>query len=489
MSNTVSLPKSALTLSLLALALAPAAAEARPFSGEYWYDFMMNGQKVGYLRTLDKMDRLGGKAVHYAEREAVVKVRRLNHEMKMHHLARIWFAKDGTPLKLNYDSDDAGQKRTVRGVRKGDALVATLSLGGGRPQSVELPLAGGLRFASSVDALLLPKLKPGFEAQGKLLDEGQLNVQPSSLKVMGTKRLGGAKVFSVEEKMGPVITDSLIRAKDRVRLEAKIRGTGIAFTLRSKAEAEALSAQADVFTDSLLTLKRRLNRAKLKSLRLGLSSRSGDELSVISGAGQAVKQLSPTAVQVDLSRQEAPLKAEALPLKGKKLKAFLQPTPYEDLKDPAIQRQAARLKAEGGSLWGTAKAINRFVNQHIADKDLSKAYSTATEVLASKRGDCTEHSVLFSALAKAAGIPTRLVTGLVYVDGPKPVFGYHEWVEIWTGSSWLAMDPTFGQDLADPTHVRFAVGQSDAEGLRDAGLAAARIIGDLKLSVLAARER
>ena len=46
------------------------------------------------------------------------------------------------------------------------------------------------------------------------------------------------------------------------------------------------------------------------------------------------------------------------------------------------------------------------------------------------------------------------------------------------------MDPTFGQDLADPTHIKFTEGLSDAEGLREAGVAAAELFGDLQLAVV-----
>jgi transglutaminase-like putative cysteine protease len=91
---------------------------------------------------------------------------------------------------------------------------------------------------------------------------------------------------------------------------------------------------------------------------------------------------------------------------------------------------------------------------------------------------------LFSALAKIVGIPTKLITGLVYVGGPDGIFGYHQWVEVWLGDRWIAMDPTFGQHVADPTHIKFTEGLSDADGLRDAGVAASELFGDMKLKVI-----
>jgi hypothetical protein len=45
------------------------------------------------------------------------------------------------------------------------------------------------------------------------------------------------------------------------------------------------------------------------------------------------------------------------------------------------------------------------------------------------------------------------------------------------------MDPTFGQDVADATHIKFSEGLSDPAGLRDAGLAAAALIGDIEVEL------
>ncbi len=41
----------------------------------------------------------------------------------------------------------------------------------------------------------------------------------------------------------------------------------------------------------------------------------------------------------------------------------------------------------------------------------------ALEVLESKKGDCNEHTVLFNALARAAGIPAKTAVGVVYLRG------------------------------------------------------------------------
>jgi hypothetical protein len=106
-------------------------------------------------------------------------------------------------------------------------------------------------------------------------------------------------------------------------------------------------------------------------------------------------------------------------------------------------------------------------------KNLRKTYDAnaddALTVLENKAGDCTEHTLLFTTLARAAGIPAHEVGGLVYAGGDKPSFGWHAWAEIHDGSQWVTVDPTFGQVYVDPTHIKFSEGAEDQAYLNVAG--------------------
>jgi hypothetical protein len=64
------------------------------------------------------------------------------------------------------------------------------------------------------------------------------------------------------------------------------------------------------------------------------------------------------------------------------------------------------------------------------------------------------------ALCRAAGIPAVTCAGVVYVDNG--IFGYHAWPAVWVGE-WVAIDPTFSQQIADATHIILAQGSLDAQ--------------------------
>jgi hypothetical protein len=141
------------------------------------------------------------------------------------------------------------------------------------------------------------------------------------------------------------------------------------------------------------------------------------------------------------------------------LEQYLRPEPFIESDDPDIR--AAAVEAVGSAV-GTrvrAEALTRFVNSAVQKKP-TVSLPSAREVLRTRIGDCNEHTALFVAMARAAGIPARIAVGLAYVRG---AFYYHAWPEVYIDESktrgyWLPVDPTFNQFPADATHFRLARG-------------------------------
>ena len=104
------------------------------------------------------------------------------------------------------------------------------------------------------------------------------------------------------------------------------------------------------------------------------------------------------------------------------------------------------------------RSIMNWMNENIK-KVPTFSIPNTLEVLERRSGDCNEFAVLFCSLARAAGIPTRIAMGLVYVED---AFYYHAWCECYLGE-WVAVDPIFGQFPADATHLRFLAGDMDRQ--------------------------
>ena len=131
------------------------------------------------------------------------------------------------------------------------------------------------------------------------------------------------------------------------------------------------------------------------------------------------------------------------------------------------------LRAEKDPLKAVEK-LTRWVAAHVEESVTDS--QTSLETLRDRKGNCQSHARLYAALARAAGIPTRFVSGLVYVAGKG--FLYHSWAESYAGQ-WMAVDPTFGQIPADATHVKLVEGDSPAEMAALAG-----IIGRIRAKIV-----
>jgi transglutaminase-like putative cysteine protease len=157
------------------------------------------------------------------------------------------------------------------------------------------------------------------------------------------------------------------------------------------------------------------------------------------------------------------------------MSVFLDPEPLLESRSPEIIQLAVRLRGTADDPRVVAERINRWVYDSLR-KEINVGVPSALGTLRARVGDCNEHTQLYVALARAAGIPARVAAGLAFLDGK---FYYHAWPEVFL-ERWVAVDPTFGQFPADASHLRFTVG-----GLgRQAELL--RLMGALRIDVLSA---
>jgi transglutaminase-like putative cysteine protease len=150
-----------------------------------------------------------------------------------------------------------------------------------------------------------------------------------------------------------------------------------------------------------------------------------------------------------------------------------------DSDDPMVKQLAmdvlGRIK---GDARQRAEALREAVSGHIRSANLGVGLATASEVVRTRTGDCTEYAVLLAAVLRAAGIPSRVVSGVVFVDelaGAQRVFGYHMWAQaVVPGAGgepvWIDLDSAIATpELGgiDATHIALAVtslSEDDAMG-------------------------
>ncbi|MFT6400589.1 MAG: transglutaminase-like putative cysteine protease [Bradymonadia bacterium] len=130
------------------------------------------------------------------------------------------------------------------------------------------------------------------------------------------------------------------------------------------------------------------------------------------------------------------------------LEGYLAPDDAIQVDHPEIQAALADIGADGGSILERLVAIHGYT-EGLATRPF-KGTTDALTTLRLQEASCNGKSRLFVALARATGIPARLVGGLVLQSGTKRTS--HQWVEVYVGSHWVPFCPTNGYFAELPPH-------------------------------------
>jgi transglutaminase-like putative cysteine protease len=382
----------------------------------------------------------------------------------------LWRAAAGDRAELELRVDSGEASFALDGAVEGGRLRATVTSAGERiplelPAPAELGLSGGLGAS-----LALPRLAPGERARVETLDPLTLRVTSALVRALHEERLviAGEEVdaLALEVDAGGFVTRAWVDRDGEV-LRAT---TPLGLELERITAAEALRPVRGS-GDQLLRLtaispRGERPRRGARSLRLrvsGIPELPADATQTVGPDG--IVTVAPETAASDPAPGDEHLAADA----------FVQSA------HPAIVEQSQALLAGAGpSDRERAVAIHDWVFEQVA-KEPVLSIPSALEVLASRRGDCNEHTVLYAALARAAGIPTRIAIGLAWSD-ELDGFYYHAWPEVWLDGAWRWTDPTLGQRTADATHLKLLNGGIE----RWTGILPA--LGRLEIEVLEVRE-
>ena len=242
-------------------------------------------------------------------------------------------------------------------------------------------------------------------------------------------------------------------------------GSGIELRLEEKDVARSGVQGLDVLGTALEVQAKLGDPRSVKSLELLVSLPEPLELPAV--ANQSVKREPDGRLRVKISASHAG------PVAPEELDGALAADATMDSDHPSIQLLAKSFVERFEDPRARAEAIRLWVHENLA-KELATHIPTASGVLARRVGDCTEHTWLYVALCRAAGLAARPVYGLMYLGDAQPSFGYHAWAEVAIDGQWQVLDPTWNEAVADATHLRLGSGVHDVAGM----------IGRLKIEVV-----
>jgi hypothetical protein len=207
----------------------------------------------------------------------------------------------------------------------------------------------------------------------------------------------------------------------------------------------------DVYVLKSIGCSRRLgNPAALTEVVMELTAPQGKQVPDLpETANQTVERKPNGSVIVKLTRNGGKPRSASEADRADALKGSAR----YPLADETVMKLAA--EAVGGATDDRTKVqrLLQFTRSWIQDALNAKALSVL-DVIQSKKGDCTAHSLLFTTLARASGIPAREAGGWMYSGDRNLAFGGHAWSEVVLDGQWVPVDSVAAAMQLSPVYIQ-----------------------------------
>ncbi|MFW6159206.1 MAG: transglutaminase-like domain-containing protein [Planctomycetota bacterium] len=445
--------------------------------------YFQGEQKCGYAKIVFERGEFAGRPAFTTSMVLSARIRMGALVQPMEIRQDRYYALTGELLGFDMNTATIMGKGEFSGRVEGEQLVVQTTMGG-HTQTHTYPVPDESLTSVLAAFRLLQEGKPGDTIKYEVFDvmaRGPVTVSTKLIR-FETRMINGVKtrvgVFHTSYAgMGLTITEYVTEGGQVLKT-----AVGQMFTLRREPEdvAKDVKHSFNILRAGIIQVDRQIgDPRRVVSLKLGLTGvpkgiellEDGRQSVERGGDGPDAKHI------VTLKVASKPDAAPSLPMDvgDPEIAKWLKSSSFAQSDNADIRKLAAKTVGDTTDAFAAAGRIQRWVYANVEKKALA-AISNAVAVMKERKGDCSEHSILFVALCRAAGIPARQAIGIGYsqlMGG----FGYHAWAEVWVGK-WVAMDPTWGEDLADATHVKFGIGDTKSMGT------VAGLFGSLQIEVL-----
>jgi hypothetical protein len=438
-----------------------------------WMNILQNERKIGFSHTRFYKDTTG-----YRLTEAVqmrINTMGMIQDISLNTKSRL--NPDFTLQELDFEISSGRFRFSVRGSVEGNTLQVTTESAGSSRQ-LEIPVKGKAYLINSImGALANTDLRPGDKYVFNIFDPASIGQAEVIAEVIGQEFIDitglshpttkvslnfkGVSQLAWIGKEGEIVKEKGMLGISLIKTDRKDALDGLAIE-SSQDLTKVASVASNIPLENIETLhvlKVKIEGIPYNKLQLE-GGRQTFNRQVLTVKKEALTNLAPKLRTENLAALE---------------KIFLKSGPFIQSDNQKIQdlaREILKDDPDAPPLTRARKLLD-WVYTHIKKRPVL-SLPDALSTLENRVGDCNEHAVLLAALARAAGIPTRIEAGLVYLKGR---FYYHAWNLMYLGQ-WITADSLFGQLPADVSHLRFATGSPEQQ------LDIMGIIGKIQLTVI-----
>lgn len=441
-------------IALAALLLGSAAAGApSPIAAERGYEIIgPDGQLVGIQIEREVLNGKGREVTR--ERFMAYRVDGHGETTSSSRLVRV-YDPDNKLLRFRAEVSNGEQSMAVEGAVAGPNLLLVRTIRGKRVQRT-------LAWPQGSDLADPLEVQPPRGARLELTASG-LSLSRRDMRLVGT---GDGRMLRLSTVDGRLDGVELVSASSETALELPQLG----YTLTLRRAERPLSAE-------LLSNPKRLphemqkspfwvpSGAMQKQIRYRFGFRYGFDGSLPQTGEQGVKTVPGGSWQVDVCAGCGP----GLASDPASLDQWRKPNAWIQSDAPEIIAAARRVAQSEKNDDARMVRLGKIARDRLSKIDFEGYYPAQT---AWRRGggDCTEDALVLAALARAAGIPARVASGVSYTrtsyHGAANAFLPHAWVVAWVDGRWKSYDISL--EGFDVTHIALSLSDGEPGGYGEA---------------------
>lgn len=289
-----------------------------------------------------------------------------------------------------------------------------------------------------------------------------MDTQRSQIKAVKKSLVGGVNVryYEVESESERDKIQILSRNDDQGRI---LSGQFAIFEIRLEPEEEAKNAEysQDLFVQGMVKIDRPLgDAAEVAELIVEVNGLTADDI-FADGPRQSV---TPGADKDKAIIKLGKKHGKTVKATAEEIKENLEETLAYPITHPRVKALADKAVGDAKTPRDKVRRIVDFVHDYIRPH-LSPTLPNIHDLCDTKKGDCKSYALLFNNLARAAGIPAREVSGLLYIGDDGKSFGGHAWNEVVLDGVWVPIDASMGQTEVDATHISFGTQHRATKGM------------------------
>jgi hypothetical protein len=420
---------------------------------ESWMGIYIQKVKLGYSGSVSREDTYKGKPAQKVWSISVFKGQMIGGDLEVTMTSTSWTDASGNPLRMEFRTTSGGRTQKVDAEFSGNQITAEIDNNGSKSRKV-LTIPAGAKVLDDTGATAMTTLgKPKDQAtEVYILDPTTVSLVKNSVIYRGKSPVKvGENQFTADlvEILDPRATTQVFYSSKGDVIQM-IGPMGMTMLPQPKevamSMAESEGQQVDLAYATSIPVTGKFERpSDSTELTIKVFGRNFNKLP--SDSHQTVKKDGDHLLITIHPRQSEPATLPTSP-------DFSKPSMHLPSDDAEIIALAKKTTNGATTPAEKVERVRAYVHELMGTNTGIGVLRDAREVLQTKEGLCRDHAILTATLIRAAGIPAKLASGLVYDQG---AFFYHAWVEYFD-KRWIAVDSTRSRPRLSAGYLKLADG-------------------------------